>query len=203
MANVTKLEMLNTEVLDKVFPTSKMVGGHKVEIRSYKEVAGHDDSVPYQAKVFVDGKEVAVAYNDGWGGQTNVSATKESAYPVLKEVEKYIHEHKNDEELFMGEYQGIRLYHTDLASICDTLATNFGNRKIASKKADKCLVLYCPQNETICTVPFFTVKTLKFSDFVGDHKFKTLWYDTIAKYEAKGYTILSVKDIFRLLQKVA
>ena len=198
---IKKTDLLNQEALDKVCPNFLMIGGHKFELRSYKEIAGHDDSLPFQAKVYVDGKECGVAYNDGWGGETEVRATKEGAFKTLNEVEKYIREHK--EEYYMGEYEGIKLYHRDLSSITDMLADNCARQREALKHADKALVVYNPTSRNIAWIPFTKPANVKLSELVGSHQFKTLWYDTIAKYEDKGYTILSVKDIFNLFRKVA
>jgi len=38
------------------------------EVRGYREVAGHDDSTPFIASIYRDGKKVFSASDDGWGG---------------------------------------------------------------------------------------------------------------------------------------
>jgi hypothetical protein len=43
------------------------------EVRKYKEVAGHDDSQPFQAEIWKNGKKILIASNDGWGGSNNYS----------------------------------------------------------------------------------------------------------------------------------
>lgn len=190
MATTKKSSIIPSKILDTLFPTSAKVGNHEVEIRSFKEIAGHDDSMPYQAKVYVDGKETAVVYNDGWGGESNVQATKTEAYKVLNELEQYIRDHK--EEFFMGEYEGLKLYHTNLSSICDTLAMNCGYRKDALKYENKKMVLFNAKTETISTVSFKGMGRQTISDLMStSHQFRTLWYDTVEKYKAKGYTVLN------------
>ena len=49
------------------------VGGHKFTLKNCKEVVGHDDSLPYVAKLYIDDEQVCSLYNDGWGGETNVT----------------------------------------------------------------------------------------------------------------------------------
>lgn len=185
-----KPTIIPLNLLDTLFPTSIKVGSHEVEIRSFKETAGHDDSMPYQAKIHVDGKECAVVYNDGWGGESNIQGTKTEAYKVLNELEQHIHSHK--EEFFMGEYEGHKLYHSNLASICDTLAMNCGYRKDALKYENKRMVLFNSNTQSISTVSFKGMGRQTISDLMStSHQFRTLWYDTVEKYKAKGYTILN------------
>ena len=49
------------------------VGGHKFTLKGCKEVVGHDDSLPYVGRLYIDGKQVCTLYNDGWGGETNIT----------------------------------------------------------------------------------------------------------------------------------
>lgn len=37
-------------------------------IKGFKEVHGHDDSLPFEARITLNGKVVGEASNDGWGG---------------------------------------------------------------------------------------------------------------------------------------
>ena len=200
-AIITKEMLLNSEMLDKYLPTSAVVGGHKLEIRSFKEMAGHDDSVPYQAKIHIDGKEGGVCYNDGWGGETEIQVTKEQAYPAVNEMRLYIRDHR--EEFPIGEYDGHVIHALTLADLCDTLALNLASRRDALKKADKALVLFNPKTGGISTVSFTKRKSIKLSELVDQPQFRTLWQNAIEKYETKGYIVLSVKDIFYLYGRVA
>lgn len=185
----SKPTTLSTELVDKFFPTSTMVGGHNVELRSFIETVGHDDSLPYQAKVFVDGKEVAVAYNDGWGGETNVRVTKEKAYPLMNEVEKYIRENK--EQFPLGEYGGHKLYHTNLSSVCDSLADNCAIRKDIKKHADKRMLIYDPNTKGMFTLSFKGMGSNKISDFANVPQFRKIWGNAVARYESEGKVILN------------
>lgn len=53
------------------FDTFK-VGGHEFTLKDCKEVYGHDDSLPYVANLYIDGKKVCSLFNDGWGGETTI-----------------------------------------------------------------------------------------------------------------------------------
>lgn len=180
---------LNTELVDKFFPTSIMVGKHKVELRSFIETMGHDDSLPYQAKIFVDDKQVAIAYNDGWGGETNVQTTKEQAYPVMNEIEKYIR--NNKEQFPLGEYEGHALYHTNLSSICDSLADNCAIRKDIQKHANKRMVIYDPTDKRMFTLSFKGIGSNKLTDLTNVPQFRKVWDNAVARYEGEGKVILN------------
>ena len=56
------------------------------------EVFGHDDSLPFNAEVYVRKDNgilthVANAWNDGWGGETNIDLISKDVQPLLAEVE--------------------------------------------------------------------------------------------------------------------
>lgn len=42
----------------------------KVEFTEFAEVEGHDDSIPYNAQVWINDCPCGVAFNDGWGGES-------------------------------------------------------------------------------------------------------------------------------------
>lgn len=52
---------------------SVVIGGHTIALKDCKEQIGHDDSIPYAARLFIDNKLVCTIYNDGWGGETNIT----------------------------------------------------------------------------------------------------------------------------------
>jgi hypothetical protein len=43
----------------------------KWDITSYKRQHGHDDSIPFSAKITLNGKVVGSVFNDGWGGENS------------------------------------------------------------------------------------------------------------------------------------
>ena len=58
---------------DAPLPTDKPNNMDKWGIKNYKEVHGHDDSVPFTCKITLNGKAVMFAENDGWGGCNSYS----------------------------------------------------------------------------------------------------------------------------------
>lgn len=50
------------------------------EVKGYKVIHGHDDSEPFRATIYKDGKAILSASNDGWGGGNQ--------YHVLKDTDK-------------------------------------------------------------------------------------------------------------------
>lgn len=40
---------------------------HTLELKNCKEVMGHDDSLPFNADIHLNGKHIGSAWNTGWG----------------------------------------------------------------------------------------------------------------------------------------
>jgi hypothetical protein len=64
-----------------------------IELRNVIEVRGHDDSIPFNADIYVylNGKKraeyVGYAYNDGWGGESVIECENDNVEPFLKKFE--------------------------------------------------------------------------------------------------------------------
>ena len=67
-------------------PASSPMG--KWAVKSYKVVAGHDDTEPFEAVITKDGKPVIRASNDGWGGCNMYYPEKGYDRSVVNEFEK-------------------------------------------------------------------------------------------------------------------
>lgn len=67
--------MKNYSEIQGYYPNNNTVklGGHEITLKNCKEQIGHDDSLPYSARLFIDGKIVCSLYNDGWGGETFIT----------------------------------------------------------------------------------------------------------------------------------
>lgn len=59
----------------------------KIELKKFKTVKGHDDTLPYEAEIWADGKLVGYTSNDGWGGDDLHYASDKALYA---EAEKFI-----------------------------------------------------------------------------------------------------------------
>lgn len=103
-----------------------------------RENYGHDDSLPYQADMFIMDKEnipegetafkkIGIVWNDGWGGDSNIEPA------LLKGSDEYIRKAqelcKNHKEYYNGE----PFADYDLESLCDYMAALWvdvdGNKK--------------------------------------------------------------------------
>jgi hypothetical protein len=86
-------------------------------VKNARKVYGHDDSLPFNAEVDVriDGKTkpLATAWNDGWGGETNVDAL-----PLKNDLLKSVEEVINTYNFVYGKY----VIPAKLSSIVELLA---------------------------------------------------------------------------------
>ena len=70
--------------------TCKIDENLTIELRNVVEVYGHDDSIPFNADVYVylNGKKRAVyagyAYNDGWGGESTIRCENQAVKSALQ-----------------------------------------------------------------------------------------------------------------------
>ena len=184
-------EFLNNELLDKYFPTTMKIGEWNVGLKGYKEIAGHDDSRPYQAKVYVDGKSTAIVYNDGWGGESNVCPSNPKAFKVIDNIDEYIRTHKDEFLMAGSEIFNMKLYHRRLNSICDELADNCDLRKAAAKHAKKKLILYVPSDKSLKMVPFTGMGKQTIRELLKTEVFRKVWEKTVEKYTSQGLIVLN------------
>lgn len=67
-----------------------------LELRDVKEVMGHDDSLPFNAYIYLrkNGSKranyVGYAYNDGWGGDTCIRCEEKKHLPAMQSLSNYI-----------------------------------------------------------------------------------------------------------------
>ena len=64
----------------------------QIVLMNVRKVFGHDDSLPFNAEVYVRKDNgilthVANAWNDGWGGETNIDPISKDVQPLLIEAE--------------------------------------------------------------------------------------------------------------------
>lgn len=55
-------------------------------MRRYLPVNGHDDTLPYQADLYLNGKGFCHCFNDGWGGETQLTPMGRTTSEKIKEV---------------------------------------------------------------------------------------------------------------------
>lgn len=78
IATITKIEISKDKVFDfgkrtddKLYTIIKF-GKDVFTLKKFRVNMGHDDSLPFQAILCINGKEFAECFNDGWGGPTNI-----------------------------------------------------------------------------------------------------------------------------------
>lgn len=54
------------------------INGLTVVLDNCREIKGHDDSLPYEADVYINGEHCASLFNDGWGGTTTINKVSTS-----------------------------------------------------------------------------------------------------------------------------
>lgn len=127
------------------------VGGHKFTLKDCKEVFGHDDSFSYVGKLYIDDEQVCTLYNDGWGGETNV--TQIINQPLLDKAicdiqGQPIPTYPWDNDTIFSEFTL-----TKVQEIADILAPICAQVSSKLKKHNK--------KNIIIGINFFTIRTLR------------------------------------------
>jgi hypothetical protein len=142
----------------------------KIELKSFKYFSSlSEETNAFTADVFVNGKKIAYAKNDGHGG-----CTFYSAYPnqieKLKAVEEYV---KSLPEL---NYQGLKIK-MNLESFIDNLVDNKVN-ELETKKAITKLKTQCIKNIIVCDKNEFEsyIKGKSLGITYGSFKLKVPYY---------------------------
>ena len=191
----TKRDMINESKLNEFFPTTMTFGKYEIGLTNFRRNAGHDDSLPYQANVYVNGKRVGEVFNDGWGGISTIVPLNDKGQETIAEVEKYLAENK--EKYPMGEPIGsVQLYYDSLDFVCDILAENCDNRKDIKKYYTKRMVCYNPKTKVICTVPYNGIGDRTIPQLLAESpQFRKLWEEGKAKREKEGMVVLNDYEI--------
>ena len=91
---------------------------HSISLRNVREVDGHDDSLPYKADVYVNRHVVAELFNDGWGGDTDVTVCNGYASELLKRIHHWVTDNYAFE--YKDNHGEIVQYPLDLGYVFDT-----------------------------------------------------------------------------------
>lgn len=181
---------IDTTNLNKFFPTSIKLGKYEIELRNYKRVMGHDDSLPYQASLYVNGKRVADAFNDGWGGISTIRPTKGNE-ELVGQVSDYLVEH-GKEFPCEDKYFNLELYYDTLDFVCDTLAEHLESRKEIEKWGKKKMVIFDPETKNIATLSYNGLGSMTIPQALETMpKFRELWESGKQKRLNEGKLILN------------
>ena len=159
----------------------KIFNKYSIEVKKVREVMGHDDSQPYNAELWVNKKHIADCFNDGWGGETQIDIIDAK---MFKEVADVVCATKGA----FGEPN----WQYDMPTLADELVALVLKEKYIKKMEKKGLVFDVPNGQTIC-VPFTTPtrKNVPIAEVMLTTQGQELVKRTIAKYKAKGYTLLN------------
>lgn len=136
-------------ILDTIAPISLTLGDYTFTMKNYRRIPGHDDSLPFTATLYINGKRSYEALNDGWGGEAFLTSV-----PTNKTDYNGINTYLRDNQFLWCEYEGHTLYYRTLPQIADALADNYDLRKELRKvwKHGKA-VAYNAKTGQICSAP--------------------------------------------------
>lgn len=159
----------------------KEFGKYVVEMRNFREIEGHDDSLPYKAELFVNGKKIAECHNDGWGGDTMITPIDINLFNQVAEVVC------STNGLF-----GHEDWNYTIPSLADELAFKYNEElfiekeqanKLLFKSKDGLIYASTIKSSSRSCVPIAELILSK----AGQDKIKEI----VKKYEGKGYTLLN------------
>lgn len=107
----------------------------KIELKNLKvNLTFSEETIMFQADVFVDGKKVAYASNDGRGGCTYYNAHSRELRPLLEQAEAYAKTLPEKSYTFGGD---VKYYPQSLESLIDEMVDAEVNKKENAKNEKK------------------------------------------------------------------
>ena len=94
-------------------------GKDRFTLQEFQLQHGHDDSLPYYAKLCLNGKPICTCLNDGWGGQTDLRPLDNQMREVMTSMEIALSK-------FKWSFGGIE-FPLSIDFIADTLACSLAN----------------------------------------------------------------------------
>lgn len=70
------------------------VGKNKFTMRDYRPQEGHDDSLPYVGILCCNGKPLCKCFNDGWGGETEMTPVGVAEGAIMRSIANKISDFK-------------------------------------------------------------------------------------------------------------
>ena len=132
-------------VKTKQYPKIKQVGKYKCELKCCKEIIGHDDSLPYIAKLYINGKYVCQVMNDGWGGMSYIREMNNQS--LYDEFNSFI------KDIVAFTYHDMTIKYHSLEDFCDLLAGQTLKYQMVNKMSKNHIVFEKPNGG------IYTIKT--------------------------------------------
>lgn len=158
----------------------KTFGKYVIEMRKFREIDGHDDSLPYKAELWVGNKKIAECFNDGWGGDTIITPIDAE---LFNEVAKVV---CSTNGLF-----GEEKWNYTMPCLSDELAYNYVEElHIEKNQSDKMLF---KKNGLIYGITFKSGKRdcVPIDELLLSKNGEDKIRETVKKYEEKGYKLLN------------
>ena len=124
--------MIKTKQYSKI----KQIGKYKCELKCFKEIVGHDDSLPYIAKLYINGKYVCKVMNDGWGGMSSIEEMNNKS--LYDEFNSFI------KGIIAFTYQDMTIKYHSLEDFCDFLADDTLKYQMVNKMSKDHIVFEKP-----------------------------------------------------------
>lgn len=125
------LDITNDLVLDAVnIIKVGGINGLRFTMMDYQRINGHDDSLPYNATLYLNGKPFCKCMNDGWGGDTLLTpiVSRDEFEEVKFRLEDYKVVWYWQDRKFVDNVT-INSIADYLASTCDIYGVEYGCRK--------------------------------------------------------------------------
>lgn len=136
----------------KQYPKVKHIGNYKCELKCFNEISGHDDSLPYIAKLYINGKYVCQVMNDGWGGTSSVVEMNDRV--LYNEFNTYI------KDIVAFTYQDMTIKYTSLEDFCDLLADDTSKYQLIKKRSKDHIVFEKPNGAIYAIRTYLPIATL-------------------------------------------
>ena len=126
------LNITNDLIMDAVniIKVGGSANGLRFTMMDYQEINGHDDSLPYNATLYLNGKPFCKCMNDGWGGDTFLTpiVSRDEFEEVKFRLEDYkcIYNYRGKKFVDDVTINSIADY---LASTCNIYGVEYGCRK--------------------------------------------------------------------------
>jgi hypothetical protein len=125
-------KITNDLVMDAVniIKVGGSANGLRFTMMDYQEINGHDDSLPYNATLYLNGKPFCKCMNDGWGGDTLL--TPIVSRNEFEEVKSRLKGYKSVylwQDLKFVDDVTINSIANHLACTCDVYGVEYGCRK--------------------------------------------------------------------------
>lgn len=133
--------MIKTKQYSKI----KQIGNYKCELKCFKEIVGHDDSLPYIAKLYINGKYVCKVMNNGWGGISSIEEMNDRH--LYNEFNAYI------KDIVAFTYQDMTIKYNSLEDFCDLLADDTAKYQLIKTRSKDHIVFEKPNGG------IYTIKT--------------------------------------------